>query len=212
MKSLCAILSRIILTSAIVLPGHPASAFVVTISAGARSLYLQVGLGCMAGGNGTFSGGATPCVNTTVNKVSLAVPASSIGAGSQAMATDSTQIVSPWNNRSFCAVPAQVYVGGFYRQPGTAGNATLSATSPVSLTNAAGGTIPFSQISWISGGLGDAPATIPSGTFVGGTTQSLLSITANTWFESCLQFNFANSGLAPAGTFTGRVSYNLSAP
>ena len=96
--------------------------------------------------------------------------------------------------------------------PGAGGNATVSVTSPANLVNASGNTISFSSISWVSGGIGDATPTIPSGSFVGGSTQTLLSVARNTWFESCLAFSYANSQLAAAGTFSGRVTYTLSAP
>jgi len=187
-----------------------AQAFVVTIAAGTRSLFLQVGSGTMTGGN--FSSGGTPGNNAAVNRVSVTIPAANLGAGTSAMTTDSTVSASPYDGFAFCTVPAQVYVGGFYRTPGNAANATLSVTAPASLINASGDTIPFNTVSWISGGANDTTATIPSGTFVGGASQALLSVTRNTWFESCLQFNYANTQLVGSGTFTGRVSYTLTAP
>ena len=74
-----------------------------------------------------------------------------------------------------------------------------------------GDTIPISTISWVSGGNGDTSATIPSGTFTG-ARQSLLTVTRNNWFESCLTFSYSNAQLAPAGTFTGRATFELVAP
>ncbi len=189
----------------------PAShAYVVTITAGTKSLYLQVGVGTISGG--TFSAGGTPANNGTINSVSVTVPVANLGAGTRAMTTDSTVTASAYDGFAFCAVPAQVYVGGFFRTPGASANATLTVTAPNNLVNIAGDTIPFSTVSWISGGTGDATPTIQSGTFVGGAAQTLLSVTRNTWFESCLQFNYANTQLVPAGTFKGRVSYTLTAP
>lgn len=185
-------------------------AFVVSINPGTKSLFLQVGAGTMTGGN--YSSGGTPGNNATINRVSVTVPAASLGGGTQAMTTDSTVTASAYDGFAFCSVPAQVYVGGFYRTPGAAANATLTATAPATLANATGNTIPFNTVSWISGGTGDATPTIPSGTFVGGAAQTLLSVTRNTWFESCLQFNYANTQLVPSGTFTGRVSYTLTSP
>lgn len=162
---------------------------------------------------GTFDSGGTPGNNSTINRVSVTVPAANLGAGTLPMTTDSTVAQSPYDGFTFCSVPSQVYVGGFYRTPGNAANAaTLSATVPTALANATGDTIPFNAISWISGGNLDTTATIPSGTFVGGAAQSLLSVSRNTWFESCLQFSYANTQLVPAGSFTGRVSYTLAAP
>lgn len=192
------------------LAAQHAQAYLVTITAGTLSLYLQVGVGTISGG--TFSGGGTPANNGTINRVTVTVPAASLGGGTRPMTTDSTVTASPYDGFVFCSIPSQVYVGGFYRTPGVAANATLTVTAPAALVNATGDTIPFSAVSWISGGNGDATATIPSGTFVGGAAQTLLSVTRNNWFESCLQFNYANSQLVPAGTFTGRVSYTLSLP
>lgn len=185
-------------------------AFVVSITAGTKSMFLQVGVGSITGG--TFNSGGVPGNNATINQVSVTVPAATLGAGSVAMTTDSTVAVSPYDGYVFCTVPAQMYVGGFFRTPGASTNATLTATAPVALINASGNTIAFNTVSWISGGNGDASATIPSGTFVGGSTQNLLSVTSNTWFESCLQFNYANAQFVPSGTFKGRVAYTLTAP
>jgi hypothetical protein len=187
----------------------PAQAFLVAITAGSRAIYLQVGAGTMSGGN--FSGGGTPQNNATINAVSVAVPAATLGTGSQVMTSNSAVSNSPYDNFVFCSAPAQVYVGGFYRIPGTGGNATLSVTTPANLTNASADSIAFSTISWVSSGNGDAVTTIPSGTF-SGATQSLLSIARNKWFESCLAFSYANALPVAAGTFTGRATYTLTAP
>ncbi|RYX95350.1 MAG: hypothetical protein EOO28_11335 [Comamonadaceae bacterium] len=200
---------RALLLAAAVVAGQ-AQAFVVAIAPGARSLYLQVGAGTITGGD--FASGGTPASNPTVNRVSVNVPAASLGAGPRPMTTDSAVAASAYNSRSFCTVPSQVYIGGFFRAPGVTPNATLSVTSPAALVNTGGNTIPFSSVGWTSGGAGDATPTIASGTFAGGTTQALLAVTGNTWFESCLQFTYSNSQLVPAGTFGGRVSYTLSAP
>jgi hypothetical protein len=187
-----------------------AQTFSFSITPGTRSLFLQVGSGSMSGGN--FSSGGTPGNNATINRVSVTVPAASLGAGSLAMSSDSTVTASPYDGFVFCTVPAQVYVGGFYRAPGSATNATLSATTPASLTSTSGSTIPFSTVSWVSAGISDAAPTISNGTFTGGASQTLLSIARNTWFESCLQFSYANSQLVGSGTFTGRATYTLTAP
>lgn len=185
-------------------------AYVVTITAGTKALFLQVGSGTMSGG--TFNSGGTPGNNATINSVSVTVPVANLGAGTRAMTTNSNVTASPWDGYTFCSVPAQVYVGGFFRTPGASASATLSTNAPSTLINGAGDTIPFNTISWISSGNGDSTTTIPSGTFVGGAAQTLLSVGHNTWFESCLQFNYANNQIVPAGTFSGRVSYTLTAP
>lgn len=200
---------RLALAGILAAAGVHSHAFVATIGAGTRTLFLQVGAGTMTGAN--FSSGGTPGNNSTINSVSVNVPSAALGTGVQAMTTDSTVTISPYDSFSFCTVPAQVYVGGFYRTPGAAGNGTLSVTSPATLSNGLGDTLPFTAISWVSGGTGDAVATIPSGTFTG-ATQTLYSVTRNNWFESCLAFRYANTALVPAGTFTGRVTYTLAAP
>ena len=186
------------------------NAYLVTITAGVQSLYLQVGVGTVTGGN--FNAGGTPANNGTINRVTVTVPAANLGSGSQAMNTDSPVTASPFDGFTFCAIPSQVYVGGFYRTPGAGAAARLSAAVPTALINASGDSIPFNAVSWVSGGIGDNPATIPSGTFAGGTTQTLFTVARNNWFESCLQFNYANNQLVPAGTFNGRVTYTLTLP
>ncbi len=190
----------------------PAQAFSVSINPGTKSIFLQVGAGTMTGGGGRFNAGGVPGNNSTINNVTTTVPAASLGGGTVAMTTDSTVTISPYDGFTFCSVPAQVYVGGFFRTPGASTNATLTAQADAALVNATGQTIPFNSISWVSGGNQDATPTIPSGTFVGGSAQNLLSVATNTWFESCLQFNYANAQVVPSGTFRGRVRYTLTSP
>lgn len=203
--------SRLLAAVLLVLASLPAAAFRATISSGPPSIYLQVGAGAMTG---TFASGGTPGANLTVNSVSVTVPASGLGTGTQPMTTDSAVTTSPYDGRAFCPAttpPSWVYVGGYYRWPGNIADATLSVTSPTDLVSGTD-TLPFSSISWISSGIGDATPTIPSGTFVGGTTQPLLTIARNRWFESCLQFRYANNDVFPAGTYRNRVTYTLTVP
>lgn len=197
----------ILMSSLMPLASH---AFVVGITAGTKSIYLQVGAGSMTGTR--FNAGGVPANNAVINGVTVTVPVATLGAGALAMTTDSTVTASPYDGFTFCSVPSQVYVGGFFRTPGASANATLSVQADSALVNAGGQTIPFNAVSWVSGGNGDGTPTIPSGTFVGGASQTLLSVTRNTWFESCLQFNYANAQLVPAGTFKGQVKYTLTAP
>lgn len=191
--------------------GTAANAYQVTITAGTRMIFLQVGAGSM-GGTGRYTTGGTPQDNATVNQVSVTVPAAALGTGSQAMTSNSTVAISPYDLFTFCTPPAQVYVGGMYRVPGAGGNATLSVSTPAGLLNAAADVIPFSTISWTSSGIGDATATIPAGTFTGAANQFLLSIARNQWFESCLTFTYSNAAAYAAGTFNGRATYTLTAP
>ncbi|MBU1359281.1 MAG: hypothetical protein KKC79_06885 [Gammaproteobacteria bacterium] len=198
-------------TGSLVLPS--AQAFTTPISPGTRAVYLQVGVGRMTGGN--FNSGGTPGNNTIVNSASVSVPVAALGNGTaQPMTTNSTVTASAFDGFQFCNSPAttgQVYVGGFYRTPGTGAASSLTVTTTTNLTNAAGDTIPFNRIAWTSSGNGDPTGTIPSGAFTGGT-QTLLSVGQNFWFESCLAFRYLNTQLVPGGTFTGRATYTLSAP
>jgi hypothetical protein len=176
------------------------SAWVLTITPGTRAVYLQVG-------NGTANAN-----NTTINLVSVSVPAAAVGNGTAlSMTSDSTQSTSFFDNFAVCNPPAQVYVGGFYRQPTTTTTAAvLQVTSPANLTSGAD-VIPFSQISWTSTANGNAAADIPAGQFTGGT-QLLANIPSNRWLENCHTFSYANTNVVPAGTYNGRVTYTLTAP
>jgi len=180
----------------------PASAWVLTLTPGPKQLFLMVGVGTPAASN------------TTVNTVSVSVPAAIVGNGSPlAMTSDSTQSASPYDGYSVCNPPAQVYVGGSYRQPNAttgAASATLQVTTPASLTSGAD-SIPFSQISWTSTANGNATADIPAGTFNGGTLQ-LANIGRNNFVENCFSYSYANAAIVPAGTFTGRAVFTLAVP
>ena len=189
-----------------------ASAFTVNITPGTRVVFLAVGNGSFTG---TLQGGGTPGANATVNTVSVTVPAAAVGSGAaQLMNTNSTQATSFWDGFTFCSPASQqVYIGGFFRMPGAAGNATLSVSTPVGgLVNAGGDTIPFSQIRWASTGIGDTGAqVIPAGTFTGGV-QTLAAFAVNTWNESCHTFSYLNANVVAAGTYRGTATYTLSAP
>jgi hypothetical protein len=199
---------------------HSSFAYDVTLTpASPKMIYFQVGNGLFTGGNYTPIKGngqptGTPGVNATINKVTVSVGAGVVGnSTAQAMTTDSAAANSYWDGFLFCNLPAQLYIGGFYRTTGAGTNtATVTATLPASLSDAAGDTIPFSQISWISGGNQDTGAEpFPAGSF-NATTLSVGSISQNHWAESCWTFSYANSVVPAAGTYTGRVTYTLSAP
>lgn len=197
------------MSAAIFALASPSPAYVITINPGTKALYLQVGVGTYTGGN--HNSGGTPGNNATINRVSLSVPASSLGNGTaQAMTSDSTAAQSFIDGFTFCTPPAQVYVGGWARQPSNGGTAMLTVTTPANLSNGSG-TIPFSQISWVSSGIGDTALAIPSGTFTGGT-QTLAAIQANSWAEQCMTFSYQNAAVPPAGTYSGRAVYTLTMP
>ncbi|HMN94281.1 MAG TPA: hypothetical protein PKC60_13705 [Hydrogenophaga sp.] len=182
-----------------------AQAWSLTIGAATRRVFLHVG-------NGTYDAN-----NPTINLVQVSVPAAQLGNGAPlAMTSNSTQSASLLDGYITCPNPAQqVLIGASYRRSNAANgpaSATLSVTSPANLTNAAGDTIPFSQISWTVSAAGSGiPAVIPAGTFTDGT-QVLTTVPANTYIENCHSFRFANSAIRAAGTYTGQVRYTISTP
>ena len=175
-------------------------AWVLTVTPGARTVYLGVG-------NST-----TNAANATINLVSVTVPSSVVGTGaSQAMTSDSTQATSPFDGFTVCVPPNQVYVGGYFREPSTTANvAALQVNTPATLSNGAE-TIPFSQISWTSTALGNPAADIPAGTF-NGATLFLRNFASNTYVENCHTFSYANTNVVAAGVYNGRATYTLTSP
>ena len=197
------------------LAGHQeaARAFEVQIAArNPRILYLQVGVGSFSGGN--YNAGGTPANNATVNVVSVTVPTAQVGTGvAQAMTTNSTAARGFYDGFAACNLPGQLYLGAFYRSVTVTGEATLIATSPQYLVNAAGDRIPFSEISWTSADNRNrgGPNTFPAGNFSGGA-QAIGSVKRNRWGENCHTFTYRNTLVVPGGTYTGRVTYTLSTP
>ena len=190
------------LAAAALLVSTSAAAWVLTLTAGPKQLFLMVGVGT-PGAN-----------NTTINVVSVSVPAASIGNGTAlAMTSDSTQSASPYDGYAVCNPPGDMYVGASYRQPSaTTGpaSATLQVTTPASLTSGID-TIPFTQIRWTSSANGNTTADLPAGTFNGGTLF-LANVGRNTFVENCYAYSYANSVVAPAGTYTGRAVFTLVSP
>jgi hypothetical protein len=180
----------------------PASAWVLTLTAGPKQLFLMVGVGSVG------------AANPTVNTVSVSVPAASVGNGTALpMGSDSTQAISPYDNFAVCNPPAQIYVGGSYRQPNAttgAANATLQVSTPANLTSGAD-SIPFSQISWTSTANGNATADIPAGTF-NGATLFLANVPRNRFVENCFSYRYANGVVAAPGTYAGRAVFTLVVP
>jgi hypothetical protein len=177
------------------------------MTAGTKEIYLQVGAGTYTGGD--YDAGGAPGTNTTINTVSLSLPASAVGSGAaQTMTSNSTVADSFYDGYAVCNPPTQVYIGAWSRD--ASGAATLTVTSPTSLASGAD-TIAFSQISWTSTANGDATADIAAGAFNGGSV-ALASIATNTWVEDCLTFTYKNSAVAAAGVYTGTAVYTLSQP
>lgn len=190
-----------------------AHAWSLTVTSGARRLFLHVGNGRVSGSAGTLNG--TLGTSGAINLVQVTVPVAQLGNGtSLQMTSNSTQSVSLWGDGNVtCPTPAsQVMVGAGFRRNRGATSATLTVQSPASLTNANGDTIPISQISWTVAAPGSgAPNVIPAGTFNGGT-QTLATIPGNTYYENCHTFHYANSAVRAAGTYNGRVIYTLASP
>lgn len=211
------------LAGAVLLTAYPASglAYTATLTAAApQALYLQVGNGTFTGGNYTPIQGngqptGTPGNNPTINTVSANLALAAVGNGTaQAMTTNSTTTQSYWDGFAFCNVPAQLYIGGFYRTAG--GNtaaAQVTATVPAALTDPLGDTLPFSKISWTTGGNGDGGAEpFPAGTFVNGGVQTVGTMASNTWNESCWTFSYLNNTVPKSGFYSGTVIYTMSTP
>jgi hypothetical protein len=224
---------RSVLTSAVWLAALPGSASPYTVTldpASPTAIYLQVGVGAFTadycGGTsypplhgtpncGPNYGGGAPENNATINTVSVALAAGTVGNGTAvAMSTNSTAANSYLDGYVFCSVPSELYIGGFYRTTGaTTAAASVTATVPAALTDATGDSIPFSKIQWTSSGNGDAGAEpFPAGTFVSGGVQTVGSMASNSWNESCLTFSYLNNTVPAAGTYSGAVLYTMSAP
>lgn len=193
-----------------------AHAWSLTVAAGTRRLFLHVGNGAVSstGGNGLFNG--TAGTSGPVNLVQVTVPVAQMGDGTDlAMTSNSTQSTSLYGDgNNSCPTPSsQVMVGAGYRRPFAGNtNATLSVSSPGSLTSAGGDAIPFTEISWtVSAPGSSAPNVIPAGTFNGGV-QTLATVPGNTYFENCHTFSYGNNAVRAAGTYDGRVTYTLAAP
>ena len=182
-----------------------AHAWSLSIASAPRRVFLHVGNGTLDADNGTIN-----LVSANLSAVQL------LSGTAQPMTSNSTQSRSLYgDNYTTCPNPAtQVMVGASYRRTNNnhPASATLRVTSPANLTNAAGDTIPFSQISWTVSAPGSGvPNVIPAGTFNGGT-QTLATVPANRYIENCHSFIYANSAIRAAGTYTGQVTYTLSSP
>jgi len=190
--------------------GSPAAfGWSLSLNQASRRVYLHVGNGAPAGNSSSTSG--------PINVVRVTVPASQLGNGvAQAMTSNSTQANSlQGDNYLTCPTPSsQLLIGASYQRNnnGAPASATLRVSSPPSLVNATGDTIPISEISWTVAAPGSGvPNVIPAGTFNGGS-QFLATIPANTYIENCHTFRYANSAVRAAGTYTARVTYTVTSP
>lgn len=91
----------------------------------------------------------------------------------------------------------------------SAGTVNLIADASQPLTDGMGNQIPFSQISWQ--GSGD----VPSGQYSGSHQQIILRQSAHKGrmkLSGAMAFFYNNTQFFPAGIYSGRVVYTLSAP
>lgn len=192
-----------------------AQAFVVPIAdENPRTVYLRVGDGNFQN-NRTYADGGNPRPGGAVNTVRVTVSPQDVGTGVfQPMTAGNARVTSDYDGFAFCQ-PGQLYVGGFYRGRNTVAvdNATLSVNSDISLINGAGDSIPMSQISWTSSGIGDTGTQpVAAGSFTGGQQTIATNFTRNTWRESCLSFRYANTDVVAAGSYRGAARFTLAAP
>lgn len=186
-----------------------AFAFTVTIDPGSKALYLRVGDGVH---NGYFDNGGTVGSGAAIGLVSVAVPGDRLGNRTPMPMTGNSDGASHYDGYAFCN-SGEVYIGGFYRKQGKKiKTAVLTVTTPRTLTNSAGDTVPINRISWTTQGKGDTGSQpIPAGSFSGGV-QTLASFPSNRWQESCFVFSYENTDFLPPGDYTARATYTLSAP
>ena len=193
----------------------PAGAYTATLTPRSpKTIYLQIGTGSFTGS--TYISGGSGARNTTIDTVSVIVPGAVLGNGAaQTMTTNSSAARSYYDNYLFCNLPNQLYVGGYYRTAsGSTAAAQVVASVPANLANAAGNTITFSQISWTASGNGDGSSAqpFPSASFTPGAQQNVGSIASNQWAESCWTFNYLNTMVPAAGTYTATVTYTVTTP
>ncbi len=193
--------TRDLVALALALPAG-ASAWTVVIASGPARLYLQAGSGTFIGG--FYLDGGVPGSSSIENVVSVGVTPANMGTGPLTMTSDSTTTISFYDGATVCpGAGPKVYIGGFYRAP-SGGSATLTVSSPSNLVSAQSRTIPFSSISWTTSINRSADIVqLPSGRFVGGTTQTLASVLRNSWFEDCFTFTYDNTdSMLLSGTYT----------
>lgn len=125
-----------------------------------------------------------------VSTVTFDVPVASTGDGT---AVDGSR---PINMHLEIRSPASNPLVGYF---------TVDSSQP--LTNGTGGSIPLTDINWMSD-----DGTIPSGTFGGISNQLLGSYPSSNRISDRHRFSFANDALYDPGTYTGQVVYTWSAP
>jgi len=186
-----------------------AHAFVVSIKAGERSVYLRVGDGAFSAL--TYDSGGTPQSGGAINTVAVTVPAAQLLTGADQAMGSTSRLTSDYDGFAFCAA-GQTYIGGFFRGGNGAGNAALTAAVTVPLTNGTSN-IPFSQVHWTASGIGDGAAAQPiAANNFGDVSKNIATFPVNNWQESCHNFFYSNDNVVDAGTYIGTITYTLAAP
>ena len=125
-----------------------------------------------------------------------------------------TLYTSQWNQARACPLGYSIIVGAGYQNSSTTpASASVTISSPSSLTSPEGYQIPFASITWDSYSpdtLRDDPLWVGRGTL--GTTQALATVQRNTVSEVCFEFAYANPTSYPAGTYEGIVTFTASTP
>lgn len=96
-------------------------------------------------------------------------------------------------------IPVRATAWGLY------GQMRLTAESSIPLSDGSGNQIPFTEFYWTGGG------DIPDGSLAGVSGQLILA-TSHKQIAGSMSFFYSNVNYYPAGIYTGRVTYTLSAP
>ncbi|APV48429.1 hypothetical protein BWI17_01240 [Betaproteobacteria bacterium GR16-43] len=167
-----------------------ASAVTIAVADGAPQISLRIGA----------TGG-------TISLVTFAVAAATAGNGTPVVGTTNAAAGSAQGTFAACAANN---VRVWARARSTVANsrtATLQVNSSGTMTSGANA-IPFTDIDWIT----SAGPEIPSGSFSGSATQTLMSFMNSREVGMCLQFRFLNNTVYPAGTYNGQMTFNLNMP
>lgn len=89
---------------------------------------------------------------------------------------------------------------------GASATVTLTANSSTALSDGAGHSIPFTDISWTASGL------FTGNTFSGAAAQQLNQFTGPGDRTGTYSFTYANNTYYPTGTYNGTVTYTVSSP
>lgn len=112
----------------------------------------------------------------------------------------------PVRGESTGKYPVPLIGDGLLTAPGTA---TITINAAIPLQDGRGNQIPFSEVYWTGGG------DIPSGQFAGSAQQIIFQQSAHRGrlkINGAMAFFYRNQNYFPAGTYTGRVIYTLTAP